>query len=275
VDDSRYKEITAEFGAATDYATSVSHALVGLFPAEEHQRYGEQIFVKLLAHCVTLQSLSPAVSPRSNSEFWDLSSASVVARAAVEAFDALAYIALQEVGPDQREFRILLWELHDANRSAKMLEYIGSRDPRFAEVKAAAAKLHERVMQHSCFGTLPKGLQRKVHEHDPPPFVNSQRERCIDNGINHDYFNAVTMQLSQYAHTLPFAVHQLFSFRAGDPESLRMMSLPLQFTLPFLLRATEGVRALFANATPEPPEGVGVSMLVWREISEQGVKNAG
>lgn len=270
----RYNELVAEFDAAGDYASNVSRALVGLSPLEQHRMYAEQIFVKLLAHCITLRRLSPAPDGALQAELWDLSSSSVVARAAIEAFDALAYVALQPVDPAQREFRILLWELHDSNRRAKMLEHIGSEDPRLTDVLASAQALYEQVTQHTCFNALSKPLQKRVHDQDPPPFVNSQRDRCSANGINHDYYNVVTMQLSQYAHTLPFAVHQLFSFRAGGAEALRMMSLPLQFVLPFLLRATAGVRLLFPDITPEPPENVAVSLEVWTGVSAEGIKNA-
>lgn len=155
-----------------------------------------------------------------------------------------------------------------------MLEHIGSKDPRLADILASARALYEQVTRHTCFNTLSKPLQKRVHDQDPPPFVNSQRDRCLANGINHDYYNVVTMQLSQYAHTLPFAVHQLFSFRAGGAEALRMMSLPFQFVLPFLLRATAGVRLLFPDITPEPPENVAVSLAVWTGVSAEGIKNA-
>ncbi|MFN0316964.1 MAG: hypothetical protein ACKVQA_18240 [Burkholderiales bacterium] len=275
MDRRRYKRLLAEFDAAGDYASTVSRALVGLSPAEQHRTYAEQIFVKLLAHCITLRRLSPIADDAPQTELWDLSSNSVVARAAIEAFDALAYVTLQSVEPAQREFRILLWELHDASRRAKMLDHIGSKDPRLADVLGSAQSLYQRVVQHACFNNLSRSLQKRVHDHDPPPFMNSQRNRCQDNGINHDYFTAITMQLSQYAHTLPFAVHQLFAFRAGGAEALRMMSLPLQFVLPFLLRATAVVRVLFPGITPEPPEDVSVSMVVWSEISSQGIKNVG
>lgn len=274
MDRTRYKKLVAEFDAAGEYASNVSLALVGLSPPEQHRMYAEQIFVKLLAHCISLRRMSPSADGAPATELWDLSSNSVVARAAIESFDALAYLALQAVEPAQREFRILLWELHDANRRAKMLDHIGSKDPRLAETLASAQALNERVVSHVCFNTLSKPLQKRVRDCDPPPFENSQRDRCLANGINHDYYNAVTMQLSKYAHTLPFAVHQLFSFRAGGAEELRMMSLPMQFALPFLLRATEGIRQLFPGIAPDPPENVSVSTAVWTEISAKGIKNA-
>ncbi|MBX3658555.1 MAG: hypothetical protein KF740_08995 [Ramlibacter sp.] len=274
MDRQRYKEILSEFDAAGDHAASVSAALVGLAPAEPHRMYAEQIFVKLLAHCLTLRRLSPAPESSSQPELWDLSSNSVLARAAIEAFDALAYLALTPQEPALREFRLLLWELHDANRRAKMLGHIGSVDPRLADIQASSKQLYERAVRHKHFGSLSKSLQKRVHEQDPPSFMNSQRERCQANGIDHDYFNALTMQLSQYAHTSPFSVHQLFEFRAGSPDALRMMSLPVQFVLPFMLRATAGMRSLFPGITPDPSEGVSVSLAVWTEISSRGVKNA-
>lgn len=271
MDRSRYNELIAEFSAASNHARDVSRALAGLTCVEPHRLYAELIFVKLLAHCITLRRLSPAVDGSPQTELWDLPSNSVIARAAIEAFDALAYVALQPVKPVQREFRILLWELHDDNRRAKMLEHIGSQHPRCAEILASAQGLEQRVIEHPCFNTLSPSLQKKIRSHDPPAFINSQRDRCLANGINHDYYNFVTMELSQYAHTLPYAVNNLSKFRAGDAEALQMMSLPIRYVLPFLLRATEGLRLLFPGITPQPPKNVSKSMTIWNQILAKGL----
>jgi hypothetical protein len=83
------------------------------------------------------------------------------------------------------------------------------------------------------------------------------------------------MLLSQYVHTLPFSVQQLFGFKGGSPESLRLMNQPLQYSLPFLSRATEGMRILFSGPTPEPPSRVARTMAVAIAISMKGLKDAG
>ena len=271
----KYRAAVREFEAILEHATAVSASLVGVTPDDRHLNYGEQIFVKLLAHCVTLRRLAPDPARNTPSQLWDLPSMSSIARCAIEAHDAFMYIALGNVSQEERAFRLLLWELHDKTRRRKMLEAIGSRDPRNDEICAEAERLLGEVKAHSFYTSLSASIKRKIVNDDPPAYYLSQRERCQAYGVNFEYYNAVTMQLSPYVHTLPFAIHQLFQFRAGTSASLPLMSLPLQYTLPFLSRVTDEMRQLFPGLAPSPPSRTARSMAVWRTLATRGVKRAG
>ena len=270
----RYAEILAEFDSVGRFAYGASERLVGLTLAEPHLSYAEQIFVKLLAHCISLRRLSPDPA-RAGQEMWDLSSTAIIARAVIEAFDALAYIALGAVTIEVRSFRVLLSELHDVNRRAKMLDHIGSTDPRRVAVARQAEELTKKVVEHRNFLDLSKNLQLKVRSGDPPQFSNTQRQRCQEADVNHDYYTAITMQLSQYAHTSPYAVHQLFRFRAGQPEEWRLISLPIQYALVFLVRALTGLQSLFPVTRLAMSDSLQVSFAAWTAVSQRGVKNDG
>lgn len=269
----RYTSVVAEYDAILSYAKEVSAALVGIVPSEQYRQYAEQIFVKMLAHCITLRLIAPDPARRTPAELWDLASLSAIARSIVETYDAMAYVALGEVEPDEREFRLLLWELHGASRRAKMLESIGSTDPRYLEILATGTSLRERAIALPFFARTSKTVQKKVEDGDPPPFHLSQRERCVAYRVNFDYYNAATMQSSQYVHTLPLSIHQLFEFKAGTPEALHMMSLPLQHTLAFLSREIEGIRSLFPEVDTAPSASVDTSIKVWSGVLERGVKS--
>jgi hypothetical protein len=266
----RYAEILAEFDLVGNLAVAASQRLLGLRPAEPCLSYAEQIFVKLLAHCISLRRLSPD-SARTGQEVWDLSSTATIARSVIEAYDALAYIALAAVPSDEREFRVLLWELHDVSRRAKMLDLIGSTDPRRKDIVRQAHQLTKNLVEHPRFSGLSNALQRKVRSGDPPQFANSQRERCQEADVNHGYYTAITMQLSQYAHTSPYAVHQLSRFRAGQPEARRLISLPIQYALVFLVRAVTGVQSLFPEARLPMSDALLKSIAVWTAVSRLGV----
>ena len=270
----RYAAIVAEYDSLLSYAKEASASLIGLTPPTSHQGYGEQIFVKLLAHCITLRQLSPDPERANPKELWDLASVSAIARSIIETHDALMYVALGAITLEERQFRILLWELHDSNRRAKMLEAIGSTDPRYLDIVANDQQLHERVLAHQFFARLSKSVQGKVRDRDPPPFHLTQRERCSAYRINFDYYNAVTMQLSQYVHTLPYSVHQLFAFKAGSPEGLHLMSLPIQYTLAFLSRSIQGLVELFPDHIPAPKPAVQRLIAVWSAFVERGAKSA-
>ena len=165
----KYSSINAEYARLTEYAQHVSATTVGVVPLDDRQRYGEKIYVKLLAHSLTLKQLAPDPDRKNAQELWDLGSMSSVARCIVEAYDAMAYIALGSVASEEREFRVLLWELHDVSRRIKMLEAVGTSDLQFDHLRSLRRDLKRKVCQHSHFKSVNGSFAKKVNDDDPPP----------------------------------------------------------------------------------------------------------
>lgn len=268
----KYQASVRQFDAVLEYAKAVSSSLVGQTTPSTNASYGEQIFVTMLGHSITLKRLAPGPFQQQPDEFWDLPSMCAIARCAIEAHDAFLYIAGTAVPQAERDFRISLWELHDKTRRLKMLDSIGSKNPEVESIRDQCLRLTAKVKSHPVFQTTKRETQRKILEGDPPAFHLSQRERCKAGGLNFDYYNTVTMQLSQYVHTLPFALHQLFSFRAESEKVLPLMSLPLEYVLPFLGRVTNEMRALIPAHTPDAPSRTARTMAIWEAIYQRGVK---
>ncbi len=270
----KYQASVRQFDAILEHARSVSSSLVGLKTPSANASYGEQIFVTMLAHCLTLRRLAPDPNRQTLDEMWDLPSMCAIARCMIEAHDAFNYIAAAAVPESEHDFRISLWELHDKTRRLKMLDAIGSKKPEVASIREQCSVLTAKVTGHAAFPTIRRDVQRKILDGDSPAFHLSQRERCEASGLNFEYYNTVTMQLSQYVHTLPFALHQLFSFRAGAEEALHLMALPLEYVLPFLGRTTTEMRSLLPVHTPDAPARTARAMAVWEAIYQRGVKSA-
>ena len=274
-----YRTRVREFDAVLQHGKAVSAALAGANLSSPQASYGGQIFVKLLAHCVTLRRLSPEPSQALPSELWDLASLSAVARCVIEAHDAFEYIAGHAITDEERTFRIRLWEFHDATRRLKILARIGSTDLAVAGIRADAARLQLALEAHAYLDTLPAeaqaALRLRLRRTDPPDFHLSKRQRCELSGVDADWHEAITMQLSQHAHTLPFSVHQLLQFGAGTADAVRLMGQPLVYALPFLARVILGVDVLMPGRTPRPPSRTARTMLVWRELAARGVKDSG
>ena len=274
-----YRTKVREFDAVLEHGKAVSATLTGVPLTAVHATYGEQIFVKLLAHCIALRRLAPDPVQAMPRELWELPSMSAVARCVIEAHDAFEYIAGHPVSDSERSFRIRLWELHDATRRLKILARIGSTDPAIAGIRADAARLQVALDAHAHMATLPAELQAtlrlRLARNDPPDFHLSRRQRCEMSGVDADWHEAVTMQLSQHVHTLPFSVHQLMNFQAGTPEALRLTAQPLVFALPFLVRVIQALDALLPQRALRPPSRTARTMLAWRALSEQAPKTSG
>lgn len=271
----KYKACTRDYDSVLEYARAISASLVGHKPEDAFLGYAEQIFVKLIVHGLTLRALAPDPQRRRPDELWDLGSMSAVARCLIEACDALLYISDRQPSDEERDFRLQLWHLHDKTRRRKMLDAIGSVHVQADAIRTQAVSMSSALATHSYFNKCSKGLRKSVSDGDPPVYINSQRDRCNAAGLNYDYFNAATMQLSQYVHTLPFSVHQLFAFKAGDADALHLMKLPIEYALSFISCTALEMQALFPKLAPVPPSRVRTKMETWRGVAQRGVKNDG
>ena len=273
-----YRSKVREFDAVLEHGKALAAALAGQAPATAHAAYGVQIFIKLLAHAAVLRALAPSSSQHATMVLPDISSMSAMARCAVEAHDAFEYIAGHDVTAAERSFRMLLWELHDETRRLKMCGDEDGADAQVVALREDARRRQARLEGHEFLASLPANLQavlrQRLAQGDPPAFHLGQRQRCALSGVSPEWHNAVTMQLSQYTHTLPTSV-LLFDARPGTAEALRLMALPLVLTLPLLVRVTQAVTALAPERAPEPPSRTARTMALWRGFAEPGAKGHG
>ncbi|MBC8720273.1 hypothetical protein F6X37_01210 [Paraburkholderia sp. 31.1] len=272
---SRYTAILAEYDLILDEACGFSRRLTGRTVVEEHLKLAEVIFTKIVCHAISLRRISPTFQNGSNPELWDIGAACAIARTLVESFDALAYIALQPVTDPEREMRILLWELHDKEHRLTMLDGIGAAGPDIEQLRDDAKMLRDAAMAHPFYGKLSKKVQQKITASEAPAYIRIQSDRNQSSGINHDYYLSVIMQLSQYVHTLPFALSQLRLTHAGDPGALRIMALPLQYSMAFMAKAIEGMGQLWPALRIKLPEDTQRKIDLWILLAADGVKGAG
>ena len=269
----RYRDVLREFDSLLAHGRAVSERLTGRKIPRKEVSYADAIYTKLLCHAISLRKLSPSFTQ--DSELWDVASAAAVARALIEAFDAFAYIGIHPITETEREFRILLWKLHDQQRRLQMLEKVRSCDPQVEHIRNRARTLLSSVIGHSFYPSISKEVQRKITKGDAPAFHLSQRELNIASGIDHDYHTTATMFLSQYVHTFPFSLHQLMEFRAGEPEALGLSSIPLQYSMAFMAKSIMGMIHIWPEGDVPTTDDVGRILYRWLTVAETGIQNAG
>lgn len=271
----RYQSIREEFDRLLAHGIEVANALAGKDATKDREFYADRIFSKLICHGVTLQRISPSALRTASAELWDISSSCAVARALIESFEALAYIAVEPVQEHEREFRILLWKLHAEERRQKMFALVGSTLPQVVEVDAAVLRLRDALLAHPFLSSTNEEISKKVAKGNTPPFHLNHAERNRRNGVNHDYYNVAYVFLSGYVHTLPFSIHQLMEFRAGSEESLRLMAMPLQYTSGFLAKGIDGMQSVFPSLLPLPNKTTQQAIDMWMTILRDGIRHLG
>lgn len=270
----KYREAYAEFSSLLAHAAALVEAQSGHKPNGDRELYAERIFTKMVCHGISLKRLSPSPTLPGN-ELWDISSNYAIARALIETYEALAYVSLESVDEDEREFRIRLWKLHAQERRREMLRLIGSGHPEIPAVEADITALRSAILGHPLTQALGSAFRGKVERGVTPPYHLSRAERDARSNIDRDYHAAVIMHLSSHVHTHPFSVHQLLGFKAGDPDCLRLMAIPLQYCLAFLGKAVIGIREIFSPHVPPMSDDLQQINDTWGEVLTKGLKDAG
>lgn len=274
MDNARYKSICSELDLFLDWGLKISSELSNKEAPRDRDYYGDRVFSKLLCHAITLRRIIPTglvPEQQGETELWDISSACAITRALIEAFDALFYISIEDIKDSEREFRVTLWDLHSEERRLKKLELIQSKSPEVIDIKNKVDELRNNIVKHKFYGDLDNNAKKKIEKGETPAFYLSHLERNKRAHINHDYYNACIMFLSAYVHTFPFSINQLMQFKAGDPESLRLMSMPIQYSLGFFAKSIMGMHVIFGERLPNKPQEVSDLCAIWSGILENGI----
>lgn len=276
--DSRYQESLADLRALIHYAHAISSSVGGREVSDERHWYAAAIFSKVVSQSITLHRSLPkglTLSDAGEAVLWDLASACCIARAVMEAYDALAYIAVHPESDSEAALRIKVWELHDKERRGKMLRLIGSTSPMVQEIEKEAELLRSEVLSEPLVSALHKSIAGKVRSRETPDFLVTLQARCGLSDVNYDYYVNAKMFLSAHVHTHPFAVHQLMNFRAGDPVGLVLLSLPARYAVVFLAKAIEGMAQIFGSAVPQSDQAMKNIMNIWIGVAKNGVTERG
>ena len=275
--DTRYLTIRSDLRIVLDQCALVSQLLSDQVSTSERQHNAKLIFSKLAGHGISLYRLSPTgqiPAQPGSTEFWDVSSLFCICRALIEAFDALAFVAIEEVSEDERSFRVLLWRLHAEDRKLQALKLIRSERPEVVALDAEVKALRGQLEKSAFYLLLDKSVRTAVVGKKIEPFHIRPPERNRRNRVNHEYYMASYILLSAHTHTYPMALQQLAAFQAGDSESLRLISMPSQYAIGFLSKALLGIQGIFPESSQPAQAEVTDVVETWSQIVENGISGA-
>lgn len=270
----RYLEAIADLKRLATYCHIVSSSLAGMRALGEREFYACIIFAKMTMHAISISRNTPRGLAGENElggVVWDVSSVCAMVRALIESFDALAYVAVHPIPDESRTLRIQLLELHDKERRVSMLKLIGSRSPFVSQMEQEAEQLRSRILASQFADTLNPSVRGKISKGECPDFLQTLELRNQASDVSHTYYLGARMFLSSYVHTHPFSVHQLASFKAGDPHSLNVISVAVRYAVAFLAKAVEGMRFVFGSHLPAADESTNRTVLIWCGIAKNGV----
>lgn len=270
----QYEESLGGLRQLVEFAHAISSTLQDKSTTSSQKYYASIALSKIVSHGITLLRILPAelsLSASSGAERWDISSIACVVRAIIETNDALAYVCDSSESGEMTLLRIHVWELHDKERRLKVLRAIGSSAPEVQEIERFAEELRKKIQASETFSSLHKSNHVRIAKGNSPDFLVPLEKRCERAGISYQYYLSARIFLSSYVHSHPFALHQLIEFRAGNANSLRLISLPVRYANAFLAKAIELMQSLFEEEVPSPEAGLEKLVLIWAGIAKEGL----
>lgn len=267
---SRYCEIYRQFEQCLEYGKALSEKITGRQAPDNNAAYGFQIFIKILSHCICILKISPDPTKKTPFELWDVSSSSAISRCVIDAYDSLMYITAHEQSPEEKNFRMTWFDAHELNRRIQMLNLINAQHPELEAIKEKMTGKINELKSFSQYFQIDKTTQGNVISGKIPSYHLGPKNRFTEYGVEYSFQQVSTIRLSQYVHTHPFSIVDLFDFQGGSAKSALSMSMPQQHALPFLCRSIIEIQKIFPNWIPKPPSRTAATMLNWFELSATG-----
>ncbi len=220
-------------------AVKLSIATSGREVSIWREEYGSHIFGKICMTAIAILKLLPKSKFNvavNNMEIWDISSVCTLARSLIDAYYSFQYLIIEKVDKHELEFRFTLWSLHSESERLKMLELIKSTSNKLDEIRKNIEELRRKLRSNKFYKSLDSKAQKKFSSGEIGMFLtNTQISKNA--GINPNYYKAVYKYLSNYVHTFSFSISQIASFKAGDPESLRLLKTAVGYCTGYLCLA--------------------------------------
>jgi len=236
----KYQGVRDELLSIAQFAFYLSCKTSGRQVETWGEEYASHVFAKISAHALSIAALSPTgikpIQPGAT-ELWDMSSLSTLVRAVVDAYYVMFYIAVETVSPEERSFRESLWNYHGKRKQLELLQLIESKADEIQDIQKEIDRFKREIEHNEFFRQLGDEKKKKVQggiRNGDVAIYLTNTELSERSGIHPSFYKSTYRFLSNYVHTYPFCLSQLSSFEAGHQDSLRLITLVLQYCSAYL-----------------------------------------
>lgn len=213
-----YETARQGFLALTRSAFQLSEACAGRSVPDWTLEYGSYLFAKAAMHADAILKLAPEITSSDTPQRLDPSSIAVLARALVDTYLILWYVACDEVDEQEAAFRALLWQYHSEKARLSKLDLIGSTSAKVEEIRRNVLRLKADLIADNHYKTLDNDRQRRVRQ-GREAWLLTNSEIAQRAGISVGLYKTNYKFLSAYIHSHPFSLSQIAGFYE-DPEGI-------------------------------------------------------
>lgn len=248
-----YRECVDALDNAVREAIHVSHGYKGIPSPSTKHFYASVLYTALISRSVSLAQLVP-FSPWAEKpiEHWDYSSATGIARTALEIRLAFYYLCVDACTDAEWDCRWNLFNLHDCTSRLRLFEAMPDHGEQVAAFSETSEEVRQRLRANAFFNNLDDGRQRRLLN-GQTAFLMPLEEIGERAGLARASFRWMYIFFSSHVHALPMSF-----YRMGGQDDQRGNGLPspieegytclcLSLVTSLLVSVREEMNVLFAE----------------------------
>jgi hypothetical protein len=225
-------------------------------------------FAKVGITCMTFLRLIPGSSyygPANLWAVWDLSAAASQARNLIEAYHLLCHLAQEPATEAERMFRQWLWEYHEEFERHEMLRAGVPDSVHLTRLAAKVATRRARLEGSPVFQALSPGNQQRLLAAKDFK-LDGPIELSRAAGVSENYYRSNYKYCSAFAHSAPFSISQLDSFKAGSPEADDILGRLVSLACGYAALAIRDFVALFPDQVTTLDQPTKDAIVLWEDL---------
>ncbi len=236
-----YKENIHSLSLLSDISCRMSIETAGRVVSGRSEEIYSWIFAKIGINSISVLRILPKsryYKALNNVNSWDLSSVAALTRLLIEAYLVPYYLCIGDEDNEVSKLKVALWDLNAISDRLKManwnkvtrLEVSQLRNQKKYQKKKIKKSIKENVelleyISKDLFNKYPPG-ERAVYA--------EQYQLVKAAGLKEECYNTIYKTLSTFAHTEPYAIEVLETFRPDNESAMRYLTEIIKYYVYFL-----------------------------------------
>lgn len=249
-----YKTTLNELEDLMELVFKISNSIAGISGVTFQQEQGSYIFIKIgLTIESILKNLPYCVRNKSDIQFWDISSISILTRSLLESYLVLYYLCIDEVDEDTALLKELIWEYHADKERLKMLEIVGSKRPEVSYIKKDISIRWEKIEKNASYNKLTDSKIKEIRKGSTFKIIKDE-DIIKYSGVSIKYYKVSYKWLSGYVHTNGVSIQQIIASTHDKDGLLNACKTLIQYCINFTYITIRDITKLFPNLKNKIPD---------------------
>lgn len=244
----------------------ISNFIGGKSGVSFQQEQGSYILVKIgLTLESILKNLPHSKFYKSEIQFWDISTISILTRSLFESYLVYYYLCIDKTDYDTNELKELIWEYQANKERLKMLEIIKSKHPDIEGIKQEIEIFWKKIEANNTYNNLIESKKKTIRKGEIFK-LDDNADIAVKSGISIEYFQASYKMLSAHIHTNGISIQHIKASSSDKEGELNYCKTIINYCIGCCLLSIRDSVKLFPDSIQYVPPDIFKYIIKWEKF---------